>query len=409
MVWLVALGRMYAGAHLPLDVVGGAALGWAVAAATHLAVGAPGGRPTASAIREGLRPAGIDPATVDPLGVDARGSVPSDPRPRRRALLRQGGRPGAARRRPALQAVALGRVPGGRGRDPVRHSQAGGRARGLHRAAGRPRRGPHPAGADRRPHRRRPRPAGPAARRRRDAGPPAPSAGRRPAAGRRLGRGGAAARRSHRPPGSAARQRARRPRQTTLAAGLRVRRGRGQPRRLAADVAELLASLASVVGADRTVRSATEALGVDAVVQALPLLQPAALAAATRADLKAQPRLLDELRERTAATAGTEPPRWSRSPACAHAPCCSWWPPGSPCTCCSPRSASSGRHWERSRRPAGRGWRPAWCSRPQATSRPPSPSSARSTRRSRSDGPAWSRWPARSPTGSRRPAWAGSA
>ena len=75
-VWLVALGRMYAGAHLPLDVVGGAALGWAVAAATHLAVGAPGGLPTASAIREGLRPAGIDPATVDPLGADARGSVP---------------------------------------------------------------------------------------------------------------------------------------------------------------------------------------------------------------------------------------------------------------------------------------------------------------------------------------------
>ena len=75
-VWLVALGRMYAGAHLPLDVVGGAALGWAVAAATHLAVGAPGGLPTASAILEGLRPAGIDPVTVDPLGADARGSVP---------------------------------------------------------------------------------------------------------------------------------------------------------------------------------------------------------------------------------------------------------------------------------------------------------------------------------------------
>ena len=75
-VWLVALGRMYAGAHLPLDVVGGAALGWAVAAATHLAVGAPGGLPTASAILEGLRPAGIDPVTVDLLGADARGSVP---------------------------------------------------------------------------------------------------------------------------------------------------------------------------------------------------------------------------------------------------------------------------------------------------------------------------------------------
>ena len=77
------------------------------------------------------------------------------------------------------------------------------------------------------------------------------------------------------------------------------------PRQLAADVAELLASLASVVGADRTVRSATEALGVDAVVQALPLLQPATLATA---HLKAQPRLLDELRERTAAAAGIEPP-----------------------------------------------------------------------------------------------------
>ena len=75
-VWLVALGRMYAGAHLPLDVVGGAALGWAVAAATHLAVGAPGGLPTAPAILKGLQTAGIQPETVHPVGADARGSVP---------------------------------------------------------------------------------------------------------------------------------------------------------------------------------------------------------------------------------------------------------------------------------------------------------------------------------------------
>jgi glycosyltransferase 2 family protein len=79
-------------------------------------------------------------------------------------------------------------------------------------------------------------------------------------------------------------------------------------RRLAADVAELLASLACVVGAGRAVRGAIEGLGIDAVVQALPLLQPAALAAATCADLKARPGLLDGLRERTVAAAGTAPP-----------------------------------------------------------------------------------------------------
>jgi hypothetical protein len=75
-VWLVALGRMYAGAHLPLDVVGGAALGWAVAAAVHLVLGAPGGLPAASAIVEGLRAARIEPVVVQPVGADARGSVP---------------------------------------------------------------------------------------------------------------------------------------------------------------------------------------------------------------------------------------------------------------------------------------------------------------------------------------------
>jgi undecaprenyl-diphosphatase len=80
-------------------------------------------------------------------------------------------------------------------------------------------------------------------------------------------------------------------------------------RQLAGDVAELLASLASLVGADQAVRSATQTLGVEAVAQALPLLQPAALATATRADLKARPGLLAELRERAAGAAGVEPPR----------------------------------------------------------------------------------------------------
>ena len=37
--------RVYVGAHLPLDVIGGAAIGFAVGAAMHLILGAPGGSP----------------------------------------------------------------------------------------------------------------------------------------------------------------------------------------------------------------------------------------------------------------------------------------------------------------------------------------------------------------------------
>jgi hypothetical protein len=40
---------------------------------------------------------------------------------------------------------------------------------------------------------------------------------------------------------------------------------------------------------------------------------------------------------------GPSRPRWSRSSAFGPARCCCSWPPGSPCTCCCPRSASSAR------------------------------------------------------------------
>lgn len=79
------------------------------------------------------------------------------------------------------------------------------------------------------------------------------------------------------------------------------------PRRLARDVAELLASLAGVVGPTRAVRSAVDTLGAGAVAEALPLLQPAALAAATRAGIR--PDLLAELRDRAAIAAGVDLPR----------------------------------------------------------------------------------------------------
>ena len=38
---IVCLGRIYVGAHLPLDVLGGAAMGWAIGALVHLALGVP--------------------------------------------------------------------------------------------------------------------------------------------------------------------------------------------------------------------------------------------------------------------------------------------------------------------------------------------------------------------------------
>jgi glycosyltransferase 2 family protein len=65
---LVCLARLYVGAHLPLDVVGGAALGWAVGALVHLLLGAPGGRPSAARARRALAGCGIQTLAVEPLG-----------------------------------------------------------------------------------------------------------------------------------------------------------------------------------------------------------------------------------------------------------------------------------------------------------------------------------------------------
>ena len=42
---LVCLARIYVGAHLPLDVVGGALLGWAIASLIKALLGVPGGGP----------------------------------------------------------------------------------------------------------------------------------------------------------------------------------------------------------------------------------------------------------------------------------------------------------------------------------------------------------------------------
>ncbi|HKE99790.1 MAG TPA: phosphatase PAP2 family protein [Actinomycetes bacterium] len=71
-VWALAaavcLSRLYVGAHLPLDVIGGAAVGWAVGAAVHLLLGAPGGRPSADRIRRALLDSGFQPVEVAAQG-----------------------------------------------------------------------------------------------------------------------------------------------------------------------------------------------------------------------------------------------------------------------------------------------------------------------------------------------------
>ena len=64
----VCVSRVYVGAHLPLDVIGGAAVGWAVGAAVHLALGAPGGSPSADRVRRALVDSGFQPVEVATQG-----------------------------------------------------------------------------------------------------------------------------------------------------------------------------------------------------------------------------------------------------------------------------------------------------------------------------------------------------
>jgi undecaprenyl-diphosphatase len=65
---------------------------------------------------------------------------------------------------------------------------------------------------------------------------------------------------------------------------------------LATDLAELLASSATLVGAERAVAAGVAVVGADAVVTALDRLELPRLSGATRTALKADPRLLPDLR-----------------------------------------------------------------------------------------------------------------
>jgi glycosyltransferase 2 family protein len=75
-------------------------------------------------------------------------------------------------------------------------------------------------------------------------------------------------------------------------------------RQMALDVAELLASLAAVIGADRAVGSAAAVIGPDGVGAAVPLLQPLALSAGTRRAIARHDGLLTKTRAAAAAASG---------------------------------------------------------------------------------------------------------
>ena len=73
---VVAFGRVYIGADLPLDVVGGLALGWAIGAIVNLAVGTPAHAIEPESVRAALAACGLPVGELVPAGVAARTSAP---------------------------------------------------------------------------------------------------------------------------------------------------------------------------------------------------------------------------------------------------------------------------------------------------------------------------------------------
>jgi glycosyltransferase 2 family protein len=71
----VCLARMYVGSHLPFDVVGGAALGWAAGSLVLFVLGAPDPRPSLAKVRAALTEHGLDPTGLAPVGGDVRRST----------------------------------------------------------------------------------------------------------------------------------------------------------------------------------------------------------------------------------------------------------------------------------------------------------------------------------------------
>lgn len=86
LVLAIAVARVYVGAHLPVDAVGGAALGWLVGSLLHVALGAPRGVPTPAFVADQLERLGLEPAVLEPMPYGRDGA------PTYRATSAHGGR-----------------------------------------------------------------------------------------------------------------------------------------------------------------------------------------------------------------------------------------------------------------------------------------------------------------------------
>lgn len=66
-VALIGIARIYVGLHLPIDVIGGLAVGWMLGSTVNLVVGVPARGPSTTQLRDLLRTLGLQPGTVEPV------------------------------------------------------------------------------------------------------------------------------------------------------------------------------------------------------------------------------------------------------------------------------------------------------------------------------------------------------
>jgi undecaprenyl-diphosphatase len=302
LVVAVAVARIYVGAHLPVDVVGGFAVGWVTGSALHLLLGAPRGLPDPRALSARLRAIGHPMAAVEPL-VDAPATFRVQAldgtmlhmrvvdRDRREAdWLYRAWRLIAFRDRDegrdlrgpdhAVEHEALALVLASRDDVPVPELQWTARlAEGesvvvREWLSGKPLTDVAPADP------RALTAAWETLRRLHDAGL------------------------AHGNPDTSAFVVG-----PSIVSCINLRNARLNPNAADKeyDIAELLASSATIVEVAAAVGAAEEIFGASALLDALPALQPLALSRSTRAALRATPRRLEDLRTMVAAL-GTEPP-----------------------------------------------------------------------------------------------------